>query len=264
MTEGYLMNRVKDKVIIVTGGASGIGHAACCLLAQHGAHVAVVDINESLGKKTVAAIQEEGGEAHFWQLDTRHEKQVNDVITAIVDHYGRIDVLVNNVGMVGKNKPTHELTEEDWDTVMAVNVKSVFFCTKYVVPHLKRNGGGSIINISSLHGLIGSPDFPANHASKAAVRLMSKTDAMLYAKDKIRVNSIHPGYIATPLLDGVANQMKITSEQLKKQLPENCVGEPIDVAYAILYLASDESKFMTASELVIDGGLHGGRDLGFS
>lgn len=252
------MNRVKDKVIIVTGGASGIGHATCSLLAQHGAKVAVVDINESLGKKTVAAIQEAGNEARFWQLDTRDENQVKEAVNAIVDYYGRIDVLVNNVGMVGKNKPTHELTEEDWDTVMAVNVKSVFFCTKYAVPHFKKHGGGSIVNISSLHGLIGSPDFPVNHASKAAVRLMSKTDAMLYAKDKIRVNSIHPGYIATPLLDGIASQMKMNS------LPENCIGEPIDVAYAILYLASDESKFMTASELVIDGGLHGGRDLGFT
>lgn len=259
------MNRVSNKVIVVTGGASGIGQAACLLLARQGATVALVDIDEGSGRETVATIQAKGGKAEFWKMDATQENSVQQCIHAIVNRFGRIDVLVNNIGMIGDDKPTHELTENEWDRVMNVNVKSVLFCTKHAVPFLKKAGGGSIVNVSSVHGLIGTPDYPANHASKGAVRLMSKTDAMLYAKDKIRVNSIHPGYIWTPLLEKVAQKAKMSSEEFRAQYdplqPIGHMGDPDDVAYAILYLASDESKFITASELVIDGGFTGGRIL---
>ena len=192
--------------------------------------------------------------AEFWHLDVTHEANVEQVFNLIANKLGRIDVLVNNAGLIGSNKPTHEMTESEWDHVMNVNVKSVFFCTKHVIPHLKRSGGGSIINISSIHGLLGSPDYPANHAAKGAIRLMSKTDAMLYVKDKIRVNSIHPGYIQTACLGETPS--KKTYEKLQ---PMGHIGEADDVAYGVLYLASDESKFVTASELIIDGGIYGGR-----
>jgi NAD(P)-dependent dehydrogenase (short-subunit alcohol dehydrogenase family) len=246
------MNRVLDKVIIVTGGATGIGQAACYLLAREGASIALLDINDQSGRETVKNIQRRGGQAEFWRMDVTHEPSVQQVFSAVVDKFGRIDGLVNNAGVIGSNQPTHEVTEGEWDQVMNVNVKGTLFCTKHVIPYLKKAGGGSIINISSIHGLLGSPDYPANHAAKGAIRSMSKTDAMLYAKDKIRVNSIHPGYIQTACLGEVP-------ANLSKLQPLGHVGEANDIAYGILYLVSDESKFVTASELVIDGGIYGGR-----
>jgi NAD(P)-dependent dehydrogenase (short-subunit alcohol dehydrogenase family) len=179
-------------------------------------------------------------------------------MTSVNKEFGKIDVLVNNAGIVGTTKPTHEISEEEWDRLMTINVKGVFFCTKHVIPYLQKNGGGSIINLSSIYGLVGAADVPPYHASKGAVRLMSKTDAMLYAKDKIRVNSVHPGFIWTPLTETLGEQfpqgVEVYREHLNKLHPLGHVGEPNDIAYGILYLASDESKFVTGSELVIDGG----------
>jgi len=257
------MSRVLNKVIIVTGGATGIGQATCYLLAREGASIALVDINDQSGKDTVEKIQSHGGKAEFWHMDVTNEDNIEKIFKAIADKFGRIDVLVNNAGFIGSNKPTHEMTESEWDRVMNINVKSVFFCTKHVISYLKKVGGGSIINVSSIHGLLGSPDYPANHASKGAIRLMSKTDAMLYVRDKIRVNSIHPGYINTPCLGDIPHKQGMSNEELQaaynKLQPMGSVGEADDIAYGILYLASDESKFVTASELVIDGGIFGGR-----
>lgn len=252
------MQRVKDKVIIVTGGALGIGQATSLLCAQHGAKVAVADINDQEGRKVVKQIQDNGGHAHFWHLNTADEKEVQKVFNEINTKFGKIDVLVNNAGIAGINKPTHEISEQEWDALMAINVKGVFFCTKHVIPYLKNNKGGSIINLSSIYGLVGAPDLPPYHASKGAVRLMTKTDAMLYAKDKIRINSVHPGYIWTPLVEKLGEQFPEGMAAYRKHLdslhPLGHVGEPDDIAYGILFLASDESKLMTGSELVIDGG----------
>ncbi len=252
------MKRVRDKSIIITGGASGIGKAACLLCAQHGAKVAVTDINEEEGKKVVKEIQDKGGHAHYWHLNTADEKEVQKVFSEIDKEFGKIDVLVNNAGISGVNKPTHEITEAEWDAVMAVNVKGVFFCTKHAIPYLQKNGGGSIINLSSIYGLVGARDLPPYHASKGAIRLMAKTDAMFYARDKIRVNSIHPGFIWTSFTESMGKQFPEGVEAYHKRLgsllPLGQVGEPDDIAYGILYLASDESKFMTGCELVIDGG----------
>ncbi len=252
------MQRVKDKAIIVTGGALGIGKATSLLCAQHGAKVAITDINDEEGKKVAKEIQASGGHAHFWHLNTADEKEVQKVFSDINKEFGKIDVLVNNAGIAGVNKPTHEVSEAEWDALMAVNVKGVFFCTKHVIPYLQKNGKGSIINLSSIYGIIGAPDLPPYHASKGAVRLMTKTDAMLYAKDKIRVNSVHPGYIWTPLVEKLGEQFSGSIAEYRKHLdslhPLGYVGEPDDIAYGILFLASDESKLMTGSELVIDGG----------
>lgn len=252
------MDRVKDKVAVVTGGSLGIGRATCLVLAEEGAKVAVTDINDIEGKKVVAEIQAKGGVAEFWHLNTAEEGQVKQAVVSINDHFGKIDILVNNAGIAGVNKPTHEITEAEWDQLMSINVKGVFFCSKHVIPLMQKQGGGSIINISSIYGLISAPDIPPYHASKGAVRLMSKTDALLYAKDNIRVNSVHPGYIWTPLVENLGKEYPEGMAAFRKHLdslhPIGHVGEPNDIAYGILYLASDESKFVTGSELVIDGG----------
>ncbi len=179
------------------------------------------------------------------------------VIGEVAAHFGRLDVLVNNAGVSGVNKPTHEVTEAEWDWVQAINVKGVFFCTKHAIPHLRKAGGGSIVNLSSIYGLVGAPDVPPYHASKGAVRLMSKTDAMLYAPDKIRVNSIHPGFIWTPMVEKHLAAMGDVAEGRKATdalHPLGHMGVPDDIAWGAVYLASDEAKFVTGSELVIDGG----------
>lgn len=252
------MKRLENKVAIVTGGALGIGEAACYLLAQEGAKVAVTDINDEAGNKVVAQIKAQSGTAHYWHMDTAKENEVRQVFSEIAKKFEKIDILINNAGIAGVNKPTHEITEEEWDHVTNINVKGVFFCTKHAIAFMQKNDGGSIINLSSIYGIISAPDIPPYHASKGAVRLMTKTDALLYAKDKIRVNSIHPGYIWTPLVENLGKQSTDGVEAFRKQIdslhPLGHVGEPNDIAYGILYLASDESKFVTGSELVIDGG----------
>jgi NAD(P)-dependent dehydrogenase (short-subunit alcohol dehydrogenase family) len=254
------MGRVEGKVAIVTGGALGIGKASSLLLAKEGAQVAVTDILDKEGQEVVKEIKNNGGMALFWHLDVSNEKEVHKVFADIHNKLGKIDVLVNNAGIAGVSKPTHEITEEEWDKVMAVNVKGVFFCTKHVIPFMKKTGDGSIINLSSIYGIVSSPDVPPYHASKGAVRIMTKTDAFLYAKDKIRVNSVHPGFIWTPMVENYAKSQG-NVEEVRKMLdglhPIGHVGEPDDIAYGILYLASDESKFVTGSELVIDGGYTG-------
>jgi len=251
------MGRVEGKVAIVTGGALGIGKASCLLLAKEGAKVAVTDILDKEGQEVVKEIKNNGGMALFWHLDVSNEKEVQKTFADIHNKFGKIDVLVNNAGIAGVSKPTHEITEEEWDKVMAVNVKGVFFCTKHVIPFMKKTGNGSIINLSSIYGIVSSPDVPPYHASKGAVRIMTKTDAFLYAKDKIRVNSVHPGFIWTPMVENYAKSQGDV-EEVRKVLdslhPIGHVGEPDDIAYGIVYLASDESKFVTGSELVIDGG----------
>lgn len=251
------MGRVEGKVALVTGAALGIGRATCLLLAREGAAVAVTDVLEDEGGNVAERIASEGGRARFWRLDVANESQVREVVGDVVRRFGRLDVLVNNAGISGANKPTHEITEEEWDRLMAVNVKGTFLCTKHAIPAMKAAGGGSIVHLSSIYGLVGAPDAPPYHASKGAVRLMAKTDALLYARDRIRVNSVHPGFIWTPMVE---NFLRSTGDVAagRKALdglhPIGHVGEPEDVAYGILYLASDESKFVTGTELVIDGG----------
>ncbi|MGQ9705981.1 MAG: SDR family NAD(P)-dependent oxidoreductase [bacterium] len=251
------MGRVEGKVAIVTGGALGIGKATCVLLAKEGAKVAVTDILDDEGRTVVDEIKKGGGKAQFWHLDVSNENEVIKVIDEVADKFGRIDILVNNAGISGANKCTHKLTEDEWDEVMRVNVKGVFFCTKHAIPHLIKAGGGSIINLSSIYGIIGSMDVPPYHASKGAVRIMTKTDALSYARKNIRVNSVHPGFIWTPMVENHLRAMGNVKEgkrQLEQLHPIGRIGEPDDVAYCILYLASDEASFVTGAEFVIDGG----------
>jgi NAD(P)-dependent dehydrogenase (short-subunit alcohol dehydrogenase family) len=234
-----------------------LGGSACNLSAREGARLAVTDLLDREGRAAVRDIQEAGGKAEFWHLDVRSESEVKAVFQAVSERFGRIDVLVNNAGISGANRPMHEITEEEWDGLMAVNVKGVFFCTKHVIPHMKKGGGGSIVNLSSIYGIVGAGDLPPYHASKGAVRLMTKNDALIYAPDKIRVNSIHPGFIWTPMVERFAREqgdVVETRSRIGALHPLGHVGEPDDIGWGIVYLASDESKFITGSELVIDGG----------
>lgn len=242
---------------MVTGGALGIGRSACGLLAREGAAVAVTDILEMEGRRAADEISRSGATTYFWRMDVANEIEVATVFGDIARRLGGIDVLVNNAGIVGADKPVHEITEQEWDKVMAVNVKGAFFCTKHAVPYMRKAGNGSIINLSSIYGIIGAGDVPPYHASKGAIRLMTKNDAITYARDGIRVNSIHPGYIWTPLVEKLAadrGDVETGRAEFAGRHPLGRVGEPEDVGWGVVYLASDESKFVTGSELVIDGG----------
>jgi NAD(P)-dependent dehydrogenase (short-subunit alcohol dehydrogenase family) len=252
------MARLAGKVAVVTGGSMGIGAATCEVLAREGASVAVTDVVDDAGREVAERVQNAGGTARYWHLDVADEAAVERVLAEVVDAFGRLDVMINNAGIAGADKPTDEVTVEEWEQVIGINVRGVFLCTKYAIPHLRRAGGGCIINLSSIYGIISAPDIPPYHASKGAVRVMTKTDALLYAKDKIRVNSVHPGFIWTPLVEELARNSPQGLEAFRRELdsrhPIGHVGEPDDIAHGIVYLASDEAKFVTGSELVIDGG----------
>jgi NAD(P)-dependent dehydrogenase (short-subunit alcohol dehydrogenase family) len=251
------MNRLTGKVAIVTGGSMGIGRACAVRMAEEGAAVAVFDVLDSAGAALVAELAGRGFRSRYWTVDVSKEIEVQIATDAAAAHFGRLDALVNNAGISGINKPTHEITEGEWDRVQAINVKGVFFGVKHAIPHLRRAGGGSIVNLSSIYGLVGAPDVPPYHASKGAVRLMTKTDALIYAPDHIRVNSIHPGFIWTPMVEAfLQSQGDVTAgrQAVDALHPLGHMGEPDDIAMGVVYLVSDEAKFVTGAELVIDGG----------
>ena len=249
--------RVSNKVALVTGGSLGIGRATAMLLAHEGAAVAVADVLGEPATQLIHDIHALGGCAYFYHMDVTSEEGVRETFQKVQREFGNVTILVNNAGVSGANKPTHELTVEEWDHVMDVNVKGVFLCTKYAIPQMLAAGEGSIINLSSIYGLVSAPDVPAYHASKGAVRLMTKTDALLYAPHGIRVNSVHPGFIWTPMVEAFLKEQGNLEQGIAAVgalHPLGHMGEPDDIAYGVLYLASNESKFVTGTELVIDGG----------
>lgn len=251
------MNRLSGKVAVITGAAVGLGRATAIRMAEEGASVAVLDIRDAEGRALVAELETRGLTAAYWRCDVASESEVQSVMREAALHFGRIDILVNNAGVAGVDKPTHEISEAEWDWVQAINVKGVFFCTKHVIAPMRLAGGGAIINLSSIYGLVGGADVPPYHASKGAVRLMTKTDALIYAPDRIRVNSIHPGFIWTPMVEShlsARGDPEAGRKAVDALHPLGHVGEPDDIAWGAVYLASDEAKFVTGAELVIDGG----------
>ncbi len=253
------MNRVANRICIVTGAAQGLGKACALRLAEEGAQLALFDVMDDAGRALAADLERRGFSARYWHVDVANEAGVKAAIDGVAEHFGGLHVLVNNAGVSGSTALTDKLTEAEWDQVQAINVKGVFFCTKHAIPHLRRAGGGSVINLSSIYGLVGAGDVPAYHASKAAVAMMARNDALIYAPDRIRFNSIHPGFIWTPMVEhhlqaSGESDMAAGRESLAKLHPLGHVGEPDDIAWGVVYLASDESKFVTGSALVIDGG----------
>jgi NAD(P)-dependent dehydrogenase (short-subunit alcohol dehydrogenase family) len=246
--------RLENKVALISGGARGMGAAEAILFAGEGAKVVIGDVLEDEGRQTEAQINESGGECLFLRLDVTSESNWQDAVATTVSRFGKLDILVNNAGIFPLG--TVEDTSEDlWDRVMAINAKGVFMGTKHAIPEMRKTGGGSIINISSIAGLIGSRGAAAYGASKGAVRIFTKSTAIQYAADGIRANSVHPGIIETPMS---IPTILTTEEQRDTQInrtPLGRIGTADDVASGILFLASDESSFMTGSELVIDGGL---------
>ena len=245
--------RLEGKVALISGGARGQGAAEAKLFAGEGAKVVFGDILDDLGKQVEAEIHEAGGEALYIHLDVTNAADWASAVEAAVSRYGRLDVLVNNAGITIR-KNVEDTTEEDWDRIMAINAKGVFLGTKQAIPAMRESGGGSIVNISSTAGLVGSPYSGASYAAtKGAVRLFTKATAIQYAKEGIRCNSVHPGLLETPMTqDMLADAAH--REKRTQRIPLGRVGTAEDVAYGVLYLASDESSFVTGSELVIDGG----------
>ncbi len=252
------MKRLEGKVAAVTGGANGLGEAIALRLGEEGAAVALLDRDEQRGREVAAQLQERGIRALFATADVTREDQVRAALDQAAQTLGGLHVLVNNAGIEGANQPTHELPLQEWERVMAVNVTGVFLCTKHAIPHLRAAGGGSIVNISSIYGIVGGGDVPPYHAAKGAVRTMSKNDALTYAPDRIRVNSLHPGFIFTAMVKRHAQHSGLPEEAVRQHLdslhPLGGTGTPDDIAWGVVYLASDQARWVTGSELVIDGG----------
>jgi NAD(P)-dependent dehydrogenase (short-subunit alcohol dehydrogenase family) len=245
--------RLEGKVALISGGARGMGAEAGRLFAKEGAKVVLGDVLETEGKTTVEEIRAAGGEATFVRLDVTSESAWAGAVTEAERWYGKLDVLVNNAGIGGGNR-IEDTTLADWERIMAVNSTGVFLGTRAVIPAMRRAGGGSIVNISSQLGLVGTDNSsPQYQASKGAVRLLTKATAIQYAKDGIRTNSVHPG----PIVTAMTERRRADPEQYRltvSRIPLGRYGQPHEVALGVLYLASDEASFVTGSELVIDGG----------
>jgi cyclopentanol dehydrogenase len=230
-----------------------MGAAEAKLFAQEGAKVVIGDVLDEEGHQTEAAINEVGGECIFVHLDVTDESSWEKAVAEAVARFGKLDILVNNAGVGGGRGMVEDTTVESWDRIMNINAKGVFLGTKAAIPEMRRAGGGSIINISSVYGLVGSGGSSAYHASKGAVRLLTKSTAIQYATEGIRANSVHPGFIETPMTEPIMADTE-RNQRWINNTPVGRRGKPEDVAYGVLFLATDESSFMTGSELVIDGG----------
>jgi len=248
------MGKLDKRVAIITGAGSGIGRATALLFAKEGAKVVVADNVVSGGEETVSMIREAGGEACFVKTDVSREGDIQLMIKVALDDYGQLDILYNNAGIVGKLGPTHEVDNADWDRVISINLKGVFLGMKFAIPEMLKRGGGVIINTASVAGLVGFSGLSAYSASKGGVIQLTKTAALEYATQNIRVNCICPGVIWSPMVE----RMTGGSEEVKKQFiekePVGRMGKPEEIAQAALFLASDDASFITGIPLPVDGG----------
>lgn len=245
-----MSKRLLDKVALITGGASGIGAGHVRLFTEAGAKVLVCDIQEDLGRKVVDEVKRKGADAAFFRLDVADEGNWKKAVAEAVRLFGSLTTLINNAGVFIPGGVESE-TNEGWNRLISINLTGVWLGMKTAMPELLKTGNAAIINVSSIYGIVGSPEAIAYHAAKAGVRLMSKTAAIEYARRGVRVNTVFPGVIKTPILGDVPEDMMRT---LEEAIPMGRTGVPEDIAYCSLYLCSDEARFVTGGDFVIDGG----------
>lgn len=251
------MGRLQGKVAFITGGSSGIGRAMSYLFADEGAKIAIADINEENGNKIISELKAKGSEAMFVPLDVTDEDKWKAALKTVISEFDYVNIVVNAAGVGGEGKSIEETTMDDWNRIIDINLKGVYLGTKHGILSMKDNGkNGSIINLSSIAGLVGDDQLTIYSASKGGVKLLTKSAALHCANSryKVRVNSIHPGYIHTPMVDTFVDGDEEAMKAIDAMHPVGHMGEANDIAYAALYLASDEAKFVTGSEQVVDGG----------
>lgn len=247
------MAHMEGKVALVTGAGSGIGRETALAFARAGAKVVVSDIVVEGGEETVRMIQSEGGEATFVKCDVAQDADVKALIAKVVETYGRLDCAHNNAGIEGMAGPCVQCTEENWDRTISINLKGVFLCCKYEIPEMLKNGGGAIVNTSSVAGLVGFPGIPAYTASKHGVAGLTKTIALDYAQQNIRCNAVCPGVIDTPMIDRFTGGDPEAMKAMEATEPIGRLGMPSEIADTVVYLCSDKASFVTGIAMPVDG-----------
>jgi NAD(P)-dependent dehydrogenase (short-subunit alcohol dehydrogenase family) len=248
------MNELKNKVAVITGAASGIGSATAWLFAEEGATVVLADVQDNAGQCLADALARDGHSACFVHTDVSREADVESMIHLALSHYGRVDVLFNNAGIEGVQAPTADTSLEDWERVIDINLKGVFLGLKHGIKAMLQRGGGTIINNASVAGLVGFPNIPAYCASKGGVVQLTRTAALEYATQGIRVNCLCPGVIDTPMVDRFTGGNADAEAQMTAMEPVGRIGRPREVAELALFLASDRSSFVTGAVIPVDGG----------
>lgn len=244
--------KFQNKTAIVTGSSFGIGRATAIQFAKHGANVICADWVED--HETVNLIKQQGGSALFVKCDVSNEADVKNMVEKTIAAFGRIDFAFNNAGIEGLSAKTHECTNENWEKIIGVNLKGVWYCMKYEITHMLKQGKGAIVNNASIAGLVGFQNIPAYVASKHGVIGLTKNAALEYAREGIRVNVVCPGVIRTPMIDRFTGKKKEVEQQFENMEPIGRMGEPDEVASAVIYLCSDEASFITGHSMVVDGG----------
>ena len=253
-----MAGQLNTRVALVTGGGSGIGRASAVVFAREGARVVVADVDEDGGQETVRMIEAAGGAARFVRADVSQAAEVAALVEQAVSVYGRLDCALNNAGIQGDIKQTAECSRENWDRIIATNLTGVWLCMKHEIPHMLNQGGGTIVNTASNFGLVGSNGMPAYSASKHGVLGLTKTAALEYAKSGIRVNAVCPGPVQTPLVDKVLAAQPELGDQIIKAIearePVGRMGQPEEIAEAVVWLCSDAASFVTGTAMSVDGG----------
>jgi len=250
-----MTNSLSNKVALVTGGSTGIGRASALAFAREGAQVIIADINVDEGHNTVESIKSSGGDASFLEADISNTLAAEALIDKIAADYGRLDCALNNAGVVGEQGFTADCSEENWDRVIGVNLKGTWLCMKYEIRQMLKQGSGSIVNVSSVTGKVGYPTLPAYVTSKHGIVGMTKVSALEYAKSGIRINAVCPGYVRTPMLEGVFDGWSSEIEDMiSEHEPVGRIGKPEEIAEAILWLCSDAASFVTGHAMAVDGG----------
>jgi NAD(P)-dependent dehydrogenase (short-subunit alcohol dehydrogenase family) len=249
-----MSGRFSKKVALVTGAASGIGRATALAFAREGASVAVADVTEPAGNETVALIQKAGGTAKFFRCDVSKDADVEKLVRDVVAAFGRLDFAHNNAGIEGKQAKTADCTEETWDRTIAINLKGVWLCMKHEIPQMLKQGGGAIVNTASVAGLVGFAGLPAYNASKGGVIQLTRTAALEYAKENIRVNAVCPGVIKTPMVDRFTGGTPEGEAAFAAGEPVGRLGRPEEIATVVVWLCTDDASFVTGIPMPVDGG----------